>query len=313
MPIPGTRLWASGETLTAANLIRYINNVLNALTGRSGPVQLEDSLEVIPGSNGSRYVKLPGGTTSQRPGLPAESMIRYNTSTKVVEFYNGTKWVNWGGGGEPVVPVPVASSSAIRFVVDGIKYSSGWNRRTWNAYVDVSRIISYDSGGNEVVALDLSPSVRVDVSVSIVGLVDAPSGFGQYSKADLEFKLHEEDMPSQISTANLLAGSGTHGSISVPRSRIAERRSDEDVGFRFWRDYNLSDRTPEQISWSGSSPNRRLLLRFDQLFHVDSGGIGARNMFSILDELVAISKATGNPRTIQCSWIQLQYTGSITP
>ena len=96
MAIPVTRLWAAGETLTAANLIRYINNVVNALAGRSGPVQIENSLEIIAGADGNRYFRLPGGTTAQRPGVPAESMIRYNTTRKKAELYDGTSWEEIG-------------------------------------------------------------------------------------------------------------------------------------------------------------------------------------------------------------------------
>jgi hypothetical protein len=34
---------------------------------------------------------LPSGTTAQRP-TPFVGMIRYNTTTSLIEFYNGTAW-----------------------------------------------------------------------------------------------------------------------------------------------------------------------------------------------------------------------------
>ena len=301
MPIPGTRLWAAGETLTAANLIRYLNNVVNALAGRSGPVQLEDSLEVIAGSNGNRYVKLPGGTTAQRPGIPTESMIRYNITTKEVEFYNGEEWVDWVGGRGPV----------LRFNVDGIRYSSGWNRRSWNAYIDISKIILYDRKGAEGDSLVLSPRKRVRMTATMINQISAPSGFGQYARADVRFSLREEDMPSQIDTGAISVVPASYGSLLVPRIRIGERRNDDEVGFRFWRSYSIRNTTPEAISWSGSSPNRRLNIQDNQTIRLDSGGIGARNIFSIFDELVTIGKASGNPGTVPCEWVQFQYIGRI--
>lgn len=35
---------------------------------------------------------LPVGTTAQRPASPATGMMRYNTTTNLVETYNGTSW-----------------------------------------------------------------------------------------------------------------------------------------------------------------------------------------------------------------------------
>lgn len=38
-------------------------------------------------------IRVPRGTTSQRPSDPEEGMIRFNTSTNKFEVYNGTEWV----------------------------------------------------------------------------------------------------------------------------------------------------------------------------------------------------------------------------
>ena len=40
-------------------------------------------------------VRLPRGTTEQRPASPTTGMIRFNTTTGVVEVYNGTAWSNY--------------------------------------------------------------------------------------------------------------------------------------------------------------------------------------------------------------------------
>ncbi len=51
---------------------------------------------VIPGT---AKVSLPSGTTAQRPGTPANNLLRHNSDTNELERYNGTEWTGVGGGG----------------------------------------------------------------------------------------------------------------------------------------------------------------------------------------------------------------------
>jgi hypothetical protein len=39
------------------------------------------------------FVRLPVGTTAQRPS-PLTGMMRFNSNTLKVEYYNGTAWAN---------------------------------------------------------------------------------------------------------------------------------------------------------------------------------------------------------------------------
>jgi hypothetical protein len=39
------------------------------------------------------YLKPPVGTTAQRPGTPSAGMMRFNSTTSTLEFYNGSSWV----------------------------------------------------------------------------------------------------------------------------------------------------------------------------------------------------------------------------
>ena len=43
---------------------------------------------------GTDYLKLPVGTTAQRPVTPASGMLRYNSTTSSLEYYNGSAWVS---------------------------------------------------------------------------------------------------------------------------------------------------------------------------------------------------------------------------
>lgn len=44
--------------------------------------------------NDTGYIKLPAGTTAERPGSPTVGMIRFNTSFNITEFWNGSNWIN---------------------------------------------------------------------------------------------------------------------------------------------------------------------------------------------------------------------------
>jgi hypothetical protein len=44
--------------------------------------------------NDTGYIQLPSGTTDQRPGSPATGYIRFNTTLGIIEYYNGTYWID---------------------------------------------------------------------------------------------------------------------------------------------------------------------------------------------------------------------------
>lgn len=48
---------------------------------------------------GTSSVKLPAGTTAQRPGAPTDGMIRYNSTLNTFEGYVNGNWGPIGGGG----------------------------------------------------------------------------------------------------------------------------------------------------------------------------------------------------------------------
>lgn len=66
---------------------------------------------IWPGTEG---VTLPKGTTAERPGTPVEGMLRFNTDTNLVEYYNGTQWVTYSSldGKWELIQSQTASSSA---------------------------------------------------------------------------------------------------------------------------------------------------------------------------------------------------------
>lgn len=49
--------------------------------------------------SGSTGIRIPTGSAANRPDSPVFGMIRYNTDSGLVEFYNGTLWATLSAGG----------------------------------------------------------------------------------------------------------------------------------------------------------------------------------------------------------------------
>lgn len=49
--------------------------------------------------SGSTGIRIPTGSAATRPDSPVFGMIRYNTDSGLVEFYNGTIWASLSAGG----------------------------------------------------------------------------------------------------------------------------------------------------------------------------------------------------------------------
>ena len=65
---------------------RNLTNIVNATVTGTGTF------------SGTSNVKLPAGTTDQRPGTPSNGMIRYNTTLLTFEGYANGAWGPIGGG-----------------------------------------------------------------------------------------------------------------------------------------------------------------------------------------------------------------------
>jgi hypothetical protein len=57
------------------------------------------SIKDNPTIGGVSHMALPSGTTAQRPGSPANNLLRHNSDDNVLERYDGTSWTGVGGGG----------------------------------------------------------------------------------------------------------------------------------------------------------------------------------------------------------------------
>jgi hypothetical protein len=93
---------ADGQTTVTGNL--QMNS--NKLTGLAAGTTTGDSVNytqfvaafVNPTFTGTEYMLIPKGTTGQRPAVPVDGEMRYNTTTAQFEGYQGGAWGQLGGG-----------------------------------------------------------------------------------------------------------------------------------------------------------------------------------------------------------------------
>ena len=85
-----------------ASIIKADDGVASGQTGivytadTSGTLELQATSGLVTASNNTGAFGVPVGTTAQRPSTPAAGMTRYNTTTNVLEIYNGTSWTAVG-------------------------------------------------------------------------------------------------------------------------------------------------------------------------------------------------------------------------
>jgi hypothetical protein len=71
-----------------SSILASIGNVGDKLLISADSVDVSGSITM----DSTEFVKLPVGTTAQRPGSPVVGMTRLNTDDNFLEFYNGTSW-----------------------------------------------------------------------------------------------------------------------------------------------------------------------------------------------------------------------------
>lgn len=58
-------------------------------------------------------LRVPVGTTGQRPGSPVAGFFRFNDDNDVIEYWDGTQWVSVGSGSGSVTSVAVSGSTGL--------------------------------------------------------------------------------------------------------------------------------------------------------------------------------------------------------
>jgi len=103
---------------------KYAAKVLNATRNAI----VEKVLDIVPGGTSSTSgIKIPYGTTNQRPTNPQNGTLRYNTEISVVEYFNGSVWFLIGSLDGSSAYKAAQSATALRSVlgtspIDGLYY-----------------------------------------------------------------------------------------------------------------------------------------------------------------------------------------------
>ena len=82
--------------------------------------------------NDTGYIQLPSGTTAQRPVSPLTGYVRFNTTMGLVEYYNGSYWIDQTTG--RIAEGSIVTSNLLLHLDSGIPTSY----RGGNVWYDVS-------------------------------------------------------------------------------------------------------------------------------------------------------------------------------
>ena len=107
---------AAGQKVDVAGDIEAEDANLTGGLTVTGNTILDASLNVNGAApfNTTSAVKIPVGTTGQRPGTPVAGQMRYNSTLDQAEVYSGTEWKAVGGS-------PFDASGGVITTIDGYK------------------------------------------------------------------------------------------------------------------------------------------------------------------------------------------------
>jgi hypothetical protein len=120
------------------------------ITGTGNNMSLASASNVISFKNNTGALKIPSGTTGQRPGTPVLGMQRWNSDRGVVEVWNGSVWLPITGATQGVYLVlgGGGGGGTSVFAAGGGGGAGGLLTGTFFANVSTSYSIVVGSGGS---------------------------------------------------------------------------------------------------------------------------------------------------------------------
>lgn len=204
---------AGQQTQVNGNLAVTGNETITGSLTVTGNTICDAALTVngVPTFSVTSAMKIPVGTTAQRPGTPATGQLRYNTTTSNTEIYNGTTWEEVGGGpfdatgGNKIIAPDTTVVSASFTSVNGesVVVTSGGHSVTPGQIVRIVTAVSGYSGDYQVIAADATTFTYVMPVVAV-----ANSGSCTYQKAG-NFKCHI------FTTSGTFTATGKGGNVEV--------------------------------------------------------------------------------------------------
>jgi len=93
--VAGTGITITGNVISATNDNDWLFNGNDIYNGNSGNVGVGTSTPTVSLQMGTTDAfGFPNGTTAQRPAVAPKGATRYNSDLGVLEFFNGTVWLN---------------------------------------------------------------------------------------------------------------------------------------------------------------------------------------------------------------------------
>lgn len=132
--------WRAKRTVSAGTVYSALNfeTVDGTNTWSTALVCQKDVNGVGVGVGGTSYLKMPTGTSAQRPVTPANGMVRYNSTLGAIDAYVGGAWRNLHHDGAAVPGTLLAVTA----------YAAGaTGNHTWNASATEATVIMVGGGG----------------------------------------------------------------------------------------------------------------------------------------------------------------------
>ncbi len=103
-----------------------------------GTTVIDDSRNITNANTaeftGNTHIKLPAGSTAQRPGTPIQGMFRYNTTEEKFEGFTAKGWGSVGGGGFEEVEIvstnQVANVGSLHVIINTLTLTLPTNPST---------------------------------------------------------------------------------------------------------------------------------------------------------------------------------------
>lgn len=170
-------------------LVKQINSSV-ATTGAS--IILDTSGKNVWTNQSTGALLLPAGTTLQEPSTPTAGLIRFNTSTSLIEYYNGTVWVSGENSlklyaEDPVMPLSNTVSGVNAITLGEGQTASGQDSITLG-------------GANSIAAGAYSATMGVGVNATL---------YGQVAHGNGNFAIPGDAQASQYILRNITVGNKT--------------------------------------------------------------------------------------------------------
>lgn len=183
--------YVNGEWQTIGSgdgTISSVAGTIGQISVANGTTMPTVSIYTNPTLPGTEYVKMPAGTTAQRPDTPVNGMMRYNTDSLVFEGYINGAWTSFASTGVGVISVntgtgltggPITSSGTISIDNTGVTAGSYTAANiTVNAQGQLTAassntsLVNTFSGGTT----GLTPATATTGAITLAGTLNVANG-----------------------------------------------------------------------------------------------------------------------------------------